>query len=52
MKDPQVPSKGMLLAWRLGQLTQGSGMGVLLVFAVVGLAALFGDVSVFRYQGY
>lgn len=39
-------------SWRVGQVTQGVALGVLLFIAVLGLIALSGSVTVFRYQGY
>lgn len=38
--------------WRAGQIAQGLVLGVLLFIAVLGLIALSGSVTVFRYQGY
>jgi hypothetical protein len=47
-----APEKGPVLPWRIGQVAQGVIMGVLLVFACLGLAALYGNVSAFQYQGF
>lgn len=47
-----TPEKGPVLPWRIGQVAQGLVMGVLLVFALIGLFALAGNVAVFSYQGY
>jgi len=44
--------KGSVLPWRIGQLLQGVVMGVLLVFAALGLIAMYGNVSAFQYQGF
>ncbi len=52
MKRKWAPEKGPVTPWRIGQVAQGIVMGVLLVFSAVGLAALYGNVSAFQYQGF
>jgi hypothetical protein len=47
-----APKQGPVLPWRVGQIAQGLIMGVLLAFAAVGLAAMYGNVSAFQYQGF
>jgi len=47
-----APNEGPVLPWRLGQIAQGFVMGILLVFSAVGLAALYGNVKAFQYQGF
>ncbi|HEX7751726.1 MAG TPA: hypothetical protein VF440_04940 [Novosphingobium sp.] len=39
-------------AWRLGQIVQGVGMGVLLFHAVLSLITVAGHITAFRYEGY
>ena len=47
-----TPGKEPIWPSRIGQLVQGIAMGVLLVFALIGLLALSGNVTAFSYQGY
>lgn len=47
-----APESGPVWPWRIGQIAQGVIMGGLLVFAALGLAALYGNVSAFQYQGF
>ena len=52
-KPPRwAPENGPILPWRIGQVAQGLVMGVLLVFALIGLLALAGNATAFSYQGY
>ena len=47
-----APEGDPVLPWRLGQIAQGFVMGVLLVFSAAGLAAMYGNVKAFQYQGF
>lgn len=46
------PEKGPALPWRIGQIAQGLILGSLLVFAMLGLVAAYGNVKAFQYQGF
>lgn len=52
MSRPQDTDARLTWSWRVGQIAQGLVLGVLLFVAILGLVALSGNVTVFRYQGY
>jgi hypothetical protein len=51
-KSRWSPDNHLTLPWRIGQILQGTVMGILLVFSVLELIALHSSVTIFQYQGY